>query len=271
MTPMHVERTGRAGAPPMILVHGFAASNHSWRHWVPGLSEQWELHLVELAGFGRSTLPPDGTLGPLDQARHLGALIRELALDTPPVLVGHSLGGAVALAAALDMDRPPRAVVVVSGPVYPLKLPPYVSLMRKPGLGRLLALSAPPRWALRAGLRGIVHDPASVTPELVDGYRAPLLSSERRGWIVQAARQLSPRADAHALVPRYPELDAPLLALWGEEDPVVPAHFAERLARAVPRGEAVVLPRVGHLPPEEAPEASLDIVKDFLAREGEAP
>ena len=82
MIPMHVEHRGRAGAPPMILVHGFAASNHSWRHWVPGLSERWELHLVELAGFGRSPVPPDGKMGPLDQARHLGALIRE-GIDRP--------------------------------------------------------------------------------------------------------------------------------------------------------------------------------------------
>jgi pimeloyl-ACP methyl ester carboxylesterase len=66
-------------------------------------------------------------------------------------------------------------------------------------------------------------------------------------------------------VPRYGELQAPLLALWGAEDRVIPPSFAGRLARAVPSGSAVLLAGVGHLPPEEAPGASLDAVRRFLS------
>jgi pimeloyl-ACP methyl ester carboxylesterase len=273
--PLFVEEAGREGAPPMVLVHGFGASNHSWRKWVPEFGRDYRLHMVELMGFGRAEAPRHGDYTPLAQGRHLARYLERIAGAGPPVLVGHSLGAAVILAAALEGpggvgDEPapprPRALVVVSGAVFPLAFPRYMSLARRPLVGELLLLFQPPRWGLRMGLRDIVHDASTVDASQVSGYQAPLASLERRLGVLRAARQLRPEEDAARLVPRYGTLDAPLLALWGAEDPVIPPAFAERLARAVPDGQAVILPGVGHLPPEEAPKVSAAAVRTFLAR-----
>jgi pimeloyl-ACP methyl ester carboxylesterase len=276
MTPdgLFVETEGPEGAPPLVLVHGFGASNHSWRKWVPELAVDHRLHLVELAGFGRAPNPADGDYAPHAQGRRVAELVSSIGGAHPPVLVGHSLGGAVILIAALrllDAARaagtadPLRGIVVVSGAVFPLDFPRYMALARRPLLGDLLLAGPPPRWAIQMGLRGIVGDPATVDAEQVEGYRAPLGDPERRRAILRAARQLRPDADAAGLVPHYGRLSVPLLALWGDRDPVIPPSFAGRLAAAVPRGRAVLLPGVGHLVPEEAPRPSLAALRSFLS------
>ncbi len=270
---LFVETMGPEGAPPLVLVHGFGASNHSWRKWVPDLSRDHRLHLVELAGFGRAPAPAGGDYTPHAQGARVAELLATIEAPVPPVLVGHSLGGAVILVAALRLlegartagaPDPLRGLVVVSGAVFPLDFPRYMALARRPLLGDLILAGAPPRWALRMGLRGIVGDPATVDAEQVEGYRAPLADPARRQSILRAARALRPEEDAARLVPHYGRLTPPLLALWGDRDPVIPPAFAGRLAAAVPRGRAVLLPGVGHLVPEEAPRPSLAALREFL-------
>jgi len=271
-SPLHVETLGNAGDPPVVLVHGFGASSHSWRKWAPELARDHRVILVDLMGFGQAATPAGGDYSPLAQAGHLVDVLRELGGPVAPVLVGHSLGGAVILLAALQLQDEGRGdavrgLVVVSGAVFPQPFPPYISLARRSGLGEVLLMAQPPAWALRVGLRGIVHDPETVDDEQVEGYRAPLASSERRRAILQAARQILP-ASGEDLSDRYREIRAPLLALWGAEDGVVSPAFARRLAETVERGRWVLLPEVGHLPPEEAPEVSLTELRRFLSELG---
>lgn len=265
-TPLRVERSG-AGDPPVVLVHGFGASNHFWRHWVSGLAEGHSVHAVELMGFGSAAAPPGGDYSPRAQAGHLAELLRRLP-GGPPVLVGHSLGGAIVLLTALRLlDEggvvPVGGLVLISAAVFRQRLPRFLGLARKRGLGELFLVAPPPRWALRAGIRTIVARKETVTPEQVEGYRAPLLPRDRRRAILRAARQITPD-EAEELEKRYPELEVPALILWGEEDPVVAPGFAARLEELLPQGRRVMLPGLGHLPPEEDPAASLEPVLRFL-------
>ncbi len=247
----------------IVLVHGFGACAHFWRHWVPALAERHEVWNVEWMGIDDPQ--PHGD-GPRAGAEALvEAMLAEE--DRPTVLVGHSLGGAVVLIAALLLaDRgavPPEGVVVVSGAVYPQKLPPFISMARIPGLGLLFLLIPPPRALLRLGLRGIVHDPASVTEALVEGYLAPLRSRSRRKALLRAARRLDP-ADPEGWSGRYGEIASPTLLIWGEEDRVVRPRVGVGLAAVLPDARHITLPGVGHLPPEEAPERSLEAVLEFI-------
>ncbi len=272
-SPLRIERSG-AGDPPVVLVHGFGAGNHSWRRWIPELSRHHTVHAVELMGFGSAPVPRGGDYSPHAQAGHLVERLRQLP-GNPPVLVGHSLGACVVLLAALRIrdqgGRPPLSgLVVMSGPVFRQPLPPFFRLSRIRGLGELFLLGVPPRWALRLGIRGIVARKDAVTPELVEGYRAPLEDRTRRRAILRAARQIRPE-EVDEMVRRYPELDLPVLLLWGEEDPVVPPAFAPRLEALLPRAHRVILPGVGHLPAEEDPGGSLAALLSFLEGLGAEP
>jgi pimeloyl-ACP methyl ester carboxylesterase len=269
---LFVETHGPAGAPPLLLVHGFGATNHFWRTLIPDLAQDHHVHAVELMGFGRSPVPPDGDLSPMAQGRALARYLETVRESNPlpPILMGHSLGGAVVMIAALEglaspQPHPCRAMVVMSGAVFPQGFPPYIRLTRTRGLGELLLLGPPPRWAFRIGFRGIVHDPAQLDDAALDGYLAPLQDRDRRDAILQAARQLDPEV-GWALQEQYPLIKAPVLALWGNKDRVVSPDTAHRLARMIPQTEVVILPNVGHLPPEEAPAQTITEIRRFLGR-----
>jgi pimeloyl-ACP methyl ester carboxylesterase len=264
---LHVASTG-AGAPPLVLVHGFGASGRFWRHWLPALERRHRVHNVDLMGFGVAAAPLAGDYSPGAQGARVASLLEQIAPEGPPVVVGHSLGAGIALFAALSRTRAVgrgalAGLVIVSGAVYAQRFPRYMALARMRGIGEVFLLAPPPRAAMRWGLRTIVHDSASVSPEMVESHRAPFRSMRRRWAALRGARQIE-LARAADIVEGLRELDVPALLLWGEEDPVVPLAFARRLVSELPRATLVTLPGVGHLPPEEAPLESLSPVVEFL-------
>jgi len=255
------------GPLSLVLLHGFGASNHSWRRWIPTLRRRYRVHAIELAGFGSSPLPAVGDLSPRGQARRVGAFL-ERHPSGPLVLIGHSLGGAVATLVALDgeagrLQIPLAGLALISAPLLPQRIPPILRAARVRGLGELFLLGCPLRGMIRTGLRQIVGRKALILPEMVTGYRAPLLNRERRRAILRAARQIQPE-EVKALFPEYPRLTLPTLLLWGEQDRVVPPSTALRLRSTFPKSRCTILPGVGHLPAEEAPEESLAAFVHFL-------
>lgn len=264
--PLHVERRG--SGPPVLLLHGFGAHSFTFRHWVAGLVDRHQVILVDLKGFGAAPKPADAAYGPGDQAELVVRLI--LSHDLRDLtLVGHSLGGGVALMVALRLlDRGQywrlRGLVSVAGIAYHQDMPTYIGLARRRLLGRLILKVVPTRWLIRKVLASIVHDPGCVTRAQVEAYAEPLGTVEGRRSLVESALRLLPD-DLDAIVRRYPEVDVPTLLLWGRSDPVVPLRVGERLQRELPRARLVVVEDCGHDPPEERPRETLEILLDFLA------
>lgn len=252
----------------MVLVHGFGGNRHTWRHWLPRLTDTYHPLLVDLKGHGAAPKPLDGRYSPFEQARLLAELVRDRKLDGA-TLVGHSLGGGIVLAAALELvETRPDAVdslVLVSAASRPQEIPRYIGWARKPVLGRAFLRLVPPRTLMRWALHSIVHDPTSVTREQIEAYAEPFESWEARKALLQAARQIVPE-DAEAVVRRYESLDLPTLLVWGRNDPVVPVDLGRELEGRLPDARMVVLDECGHLPQEERPRASLEPVLEFLAQ-----
>jgi pimeloyl-ACP methyl ester carboxylesterase len=264
--PLHVQVTGTSG-DPLVLLHGFGACSYTWRYWAPELARSHRVHIVEWQRFDPGTEPP-GYHTPEGQAELVHALIRRLDLRGV-TLIGHSLGGGVALLAALKLldaaEGRLRALVLVGGAAYAQQIPPFISLARVPLLGDVALRILPARWIVRVILRVILHDATSVTREQIDAYAQVLRSRAGRYGLVRLARAILPR-DLEALTRRYGEIDVPTLLVWGESDPVVPVGIGERLERDLPDAELVVMERVGHMPPEERQDESLAHVARFLAR-----
>lgn len=262
--PLHVEERGEG--PPLLLVHGFGANSYTWRHWVPDLARGHRVILVDLKGFGAAPGPDDHAYAPGDHAELLLRLVRGRDLRDLTV-VGHSLGGGIALLLALRLlDAEPerlRALVLVAAAAYRQAIPPWIRMARLPLLGPILLRLAPPRLLIRAVLRSIVHDPATITPTQVEAYAEPLESAAGRRALLRTARQIVP-PDLEGTVARYAEIGVPTLILCGRQDPVVPLEVAERLAGTLPRARLHVLEACGHDPPEERPEESLAAVREFL-------
>ena len=273
VTPLHMERHGE-GSPPVIFVHGLGGHLGFWRKWVPTLAQNHEVILLDLMGFGRSPTPRGGDYSPLAQATRVAEVARRLD-GRHPVLIGHSLGGGIVVAAALRLldeggAALPEGLVLISAALYPQKLPPFLTLARTPGLGELFLAASPPRFLMRLGIRGIVSRREVVDRAMVDLYLDPIRSRDRRRAILRAARQIDLK-EGGKVTDRLGDLRIPTLLLWGEEDRIVPPALGERLARDLPGAHLVTLPGIGHLPPEEDPEASLAPVLRFLAERKGAP
>jgi pimeloyl-ACP methyl ester carboxylesterase len=266
--PLHVEIQGDTGEP-VLLVHGLGGNAFTWRHWVPVLARSRRVVLVELKGFGAAPKPLDDRYSPMDQAELLyRAILQEDLKDL--TLVGHSLGGAIVILTALMLlDNEPERLsrlVLIGGAGMPC-IPRHIGLARIPLFGRIWVRALPARSMVRYALRLSVYDRKTITASQVEAYAEPLTGKEARHALRETVRQLL-SVDVDAIVERYPELDVPTLLLWGEADRVVPLWVAEELERRIPDARLEVMTECGHIPPEEKPEESLEIIMDFLEKTG---
>ena len=267
--PLHVETSGAdAGTDTdtFLLIHGYGASTFTWRHWAPRLAERGHVVMLDMKGFGRAPRPDDGRYGPEHQAALVLRLIEERGLENL-TLVGHSLGGGVALLTALGLlDRDAerlRRLVVVAGAAYDQRLPPFVKLADHPRVGSLLFRTLGPERVVRLVLRSIVFDRAKVDADQVRGYAAPLASADALRALIESAKHIRPDG-LERLTARYAELAVPSLIIWGRHDRVVPLWVGERLERDLPDARLHVLEECGHLPAEELPDESWTVLETFL-------
>ena len=268
-SPLHVETRGQPPGPGVetfLLIHGYGASTFTWRHWAPRLAARGHVLLVDMKGFGRAAKPDDGRYAPEHQAELVHRLVEARNLRRL-TLVGHSLGGGVALLTALRLrEREPERLarlVVVSGEAYEQRLPPFVKLAEHPRASSLLFRLLGPKVVVRAVLRSIVHDRSRVDEEQVSGYAAPLGEERAVRALIDSARQIRPER-LEQLTASYPELRVPALLLWGRHDRVVPLWVGQRLERDLASARLHVLEACGHLPAEELPEESWAVLEAFL-------
>jgi pimeloyl-ACP methyl ester carboxylesterase len=253
-------------AEVFVMLHGYGGASFTWRYWAPALAARGRLLLVDMKGFGAAPKPDDGAYGPVDLAALVADLIRVLDL-TRVTLIGHSLGGSVALLTSFslpadDRDRIAR-LVLIGAPAYRQRLPPFAHLARLPRASAALLRLVGERRVVRLVIRSIVFDRDSATEAMVDAYAAPLSTRDGVRAALDAGRMIVPD-EIDELSRRFADLDLPVLLLWGDNDRVVPLSIGERLAAELPNARLVVLERCGHLPPEERPEDSLALVTSFL-------
>jgi pimeloyl-ACP methyl ester carboxylesterase len=251
--------------PPVILLHGFGACAYTWRHLAPALAGTRRVFALDLKGHGLSDKPQDGRYTVNDQAEMVAAFIRGRNLEDA-VLIGNSLGGAVALMTYFQLreEQPGRiqGLVLIASAGYPQKLPWFVRLARAPvlsNLGRLL----PPRFVTGLVLRKCFYDKDKITDEMIDTYAYNGSLPGAAEALRQTALQIIP-PDMEAVISRYQTVRVPTLIIWGEQDEVVPLESGRNFHRDIPGSRLVILPRCGHLPQEEEPLETRRVLQNFL-------
>ena len=113
---IHCQRWSKNGRP-MLLIHGITSSSTTWNRIAPQLSQKYQVFALDLRGHGLSSKPDRGYDWINDYSRDVSEFIR-LYLDEPPIIIGHSLGAAVAAAVAAQKDQPTRAIILEDPPVF---------------------------------------------------------------------------------------------------------------------------------------------------------
>lgn len=253
---------------PVLLIHGFGANAYTWRRLEPQLAQTHRVISLDLKGFGQSEKPLDKRYSILDQAALVSEFIDRKKLREV-TLVGHSLGGGVALVLALDEDPAMRKrikrMVLLDSVAYAQKIPIAFNILRAPVIGRVSNFLIPKELQARAALRIAYHDNSKFDKHDVAEYAAPLQEEGAQHALIHSARQIIPE-NIDALSAQYPTIKIPTLIVWCDHDRVIKPHVGWRLHQNLPNSTFTMLRGCGHLPQEERPEETAQAIQAFLGR-----
>ena len=246
---------------PLVLLHGIATDRHIWDVVSPLLGLGRRVITVDLPGFGHSE--PAGEK--FDLERVATRIVRGLAahgIRAPFDLVGHSLGGGVALTLAVTRPDEVRLLVLVA----PAGLRPM-----SPRLAGILASAAGPMIAARRGaspltdkawgrrllLTGVVADGSELTPSMA---RQLVQASATASRTAPALRTIA-TVDLRPLLSR---LQRPLGVIWGEADQTMPVETLTAIVAARPDALVARLRDAGHVPMVERPASFVEALEWLL-------
>ncbi len=232
-------RTGNKDSASLILIHGFGGDLNNWLFNQPALSESNGVIALDLPGHGRSTKE----VGTADMAMLTGVLGDFLdAMNIERAhLAGHSVGGGLALAFA--MDHPERVTGLTL--LAPAGLGPEINSEFIEGF-----IAAGKRKEMRAALEVLVADPTLISRDMIND----VLKYKRLDGVDAALRRLAenlfPGGRQHILdLSRLAQIEAPISVIWGEDDRILPVAQADGLPGRV---DIHRIENVGHMAHMEA-------------------
>lgn len=246
--------------PVVVLIHGLAASLYSWRYAIVPLEQAgFRVIAFDNRGFGFSDKPAHGYAN----ATYVGllfGLLDSLGV-TEAVLVGHSMGGAIAAEAALTRPERARGLVLVDAAGMGVRWPFMLRVARWPIVGALFD-GLRGRGATARILKVLYADPSRVTSQDVDQYYAPLAEPGFGRGLRGVLREF--RFDG--LRGRLGRIQTPTLVMWGAQDRLIPATVGQAMVSGLGHAALVRFAGVGHALPEEAPGAFTLALLTFLQR-----
>lgn len=247
---VHLRRTG-AGAPT-VLIHGASGNLRDWAVGpMAAVAARREAIAFDRPGHGLSGWPGPVGVRLCEQARLMRLALAAVGVRRA-TLVGHSFGGSIALAWALDAPESVDGLVLLCPPSQPWRggLPALTELLAAPVVGPVLSRALPallPRSVAEAAAAK-AFAPQTPPPGYIETLRYELVA--RPSTLRRNALQLDALKDQlRVMAPRYPCIAAPVEILHGEADGTVPlAVHSEPLARQIPGARLTRLPGVGHMP-----------------------
>jgi pimeloyl-ACP methyl ester carboxylesterase len=231
------------GGPPVLLVHGWLSSSRIWDLLVERLARRFTVYTLDLSGFGDSDKPLSG-YGVRNGSRLLYAFCAHFGL-TQTTVVGHDIGGAMAVKLAADHPDVVGQLVLVATPAdeNQIDLPTFLWLATLPVVGPLFhAVGRFWKPVRRLWMRPFVLDPDDLTEEVVDDAGKPTPAALSKTLEV-TRREIS----RGRLVRQAGIIKVPVLVIAGEEDQIVDPQATGEWARTLPV-EVVFLNECGHLP-----------------------
>ncbi len=258
----------KGSGPVLLLVHGMAGALDTWRSVIDPLARDATVLAVDLPGHGSSS-PADGDYSLGSLASFLRDVLIALGHDRA-TLVGHSLGGGIAMQFSYQFPEMTERLVLTSSGGLGLEVSPVLRAAALPGAG--LFLSATAETTRRASgvatrlLRVTRTSPKPGLQEFARGY-ASLADADRRTAFLATVRSVvglggqSVRAGNRFYLAEH----MPVLLIWGAEDPIIPIAHARATHDLMPHSKLEIFEHVGHFPQVEAPERFVDVLQSFCA------
>ncbi len=253
----------KIGTRTVLLIHGNGDEADTWRHLFVPLAAQYRILAIDLPGFGRSQTQITTIEG---FANSINTLLTTLQLGVVDI-IGSSLGAVVAATLAVQHPTRVRSLCLISG-----ASPALGNLAATPGLLPLLEVGTGELFY--NGLRGAGQEAAFQTlqPYYANLMAMPAADLEflrTRVWqrvCSDTQRDAFFAALRSLFAPAAPlEITQPTQLIWGEQDTIVPRQYANKILEQIPHSQLSIIAGAGHLPHQEQPKATLEIIKQWLA------
>src|SRR4051794_10700274 len=252
--------------PVLLLIHGMAGTNAVWEEVFPELTSDHTVIAPDLPGHGVSG-PPAGDYSLGAMAASLRDLLLALGHERATV-VGHSLGGGVAMQFSYLFPEQTERLVLVSSGGLGRSVNPVLRAAALPGaelvttqLGRAARLAGAviPSGLLPSGR--VAKEVGRSVAALADHQTREAFHNTLRAVVGPDGQRV------FAGDRLYLAEEMPTLILWGERDPIIPVGHGRRAHAAMPGSQFEVLAHAGHFPPLEDPDGVIDALRDFVAAE----
>jgi pimeloyl-ACP methyl ester carboxylesterase len=254
--------------PPIVLIHGMLNSSSHWQSVALNLASDYTVIAPDLIGHGDSAAPRgDYSLGA--HAASIRDLLAAVGIDRATI-VGHSLGGGVAMQFFYQFPQRVERLVLISSGGLGHEVSPVLRTAALPGMSALLSLTINPRLlsalaetGRRLRQRGVR---AGVHMQAVARALSPLENADARGAFLHTLRAV---IDVHgqrvSATDRLYLLESlPTMIVWGERDNTIPLIHGRNAHQAIPHSRFRTLPQAAHFPHLEDPDGLSEVLREFI-------
>jgi len=243
--------------PSLLLIHGFGNSLQSFRELAPRLADCCHVVAIDMAGYGLSEKPVDFDYHNGPQAQTLITAAKKIGLRRV-IYVGHSLGGAVALQAAVK-DVEARGLVLLNPGIIRTGVPKVVQVTLPP-LPRMSAKMFGSREFRGNFLKKSYVNPEIVTESVIDEV---MLGARTEGYMSGMTSLMKQYREGEEII-LAKQVKIPTLIPWGDQDKNKSRGEADELQSMIPGSKLVRFSNAGHYVHEEAAEGVSNTIKEWL-------
>ncbi len=259
----HIFVTCNGSGPPIVLIHGTASYHFCWRNIYSILSKNHTVYVLDLLGAGESDKPVNASYSKKAHAERLIAVLQKLKISSVH-LVGHSMGGEVAVHAALKSPELVKSLTLIAPDGFRKGVNSLVqSLARKGWLNWIFRqmLKRPPNPKMMSRMLGIPSE--KLTPELLNGWIKPYSDPNLPLVITKTLAD----NDTGIISNQVNKLTMSVLLIYGTNDKLIPHHVFESYENNLLDARIEKYEGFGHVLMEECPNKLAKSIFDFIASE----
>jgi pimeloyl-ACP methyl ester carboxylesterase len=247
----------------VFLLHGLPSSMYTWENVASILQKNgYHVWLMDMKGFGWSDKPVDSKYDIDTLSSEVNKFLEAKGLKDL-YFVGNSFGGGIAMVMALEHPDKISKLVFADAAGYPQDLPMVIKLARLPGAGQTMKMIFG-MWIIDWNLGEVMYDKKTITDEQRNAYYDRIRSEGAMDALIKVVKGIN-FDDYVKYTKRVSTIKFPTLIIWGDDDKWVPIANGYQISKSIAGSTFVEISKCGHMPQEEKPERTAELLMNFFA------